>query len=121
MIRLLVMLFLATLAIVSATATYARMGEEAKIEELIASVRATPEGTMFIRNGREYGCKKAAEHLRTKYAFGKKHAATAELFINNIASRSSVTGAAYTIRFPDGATVTAREFFTEELKKINTR
>lgn len=92
--------------------------EEEKIEYLIALIRTMPEGTKFLRNGREYGSGKAAEHLSMKYRRAKKHAATAELFIENIASRSSISGRDYSILFFDGTTVTAREFFTEALKKI---
>jgi hypothetical protein len=77
-----------------------------------------PEGTRFMRNGTEYSSEKAAEHLRMKYTSGKKHAGTARLFIENIASKSSITGIEYRIKFVDGNTVTTREFFLEELKKI---
>jgi hypothetical protein len=94
------------------------MSEEAKIEYLINSVKNAPKGTIFIRNGKDYSRDKAAEHLRTKYRRGKKYAATAELFIENIASKSSVTKVEYRIKFPDGKTVTAREFFIGELKNL---
>ena len=95
------------------------LSDGVKIEYLINSVRETPEGTKFIRNGTEYSAEKAAEHLRTKYKNGKKYAGTVECFIENIASRSSLNGKEYIIKFPDGKTVPAREFFTEELGKIN--
>lgn len=110
--------FLAALVLVPGTEASARMSEEAKIEQLIAAVQKTPEGTMFIRNGSEYDAGRAAEHLRSKYARGKKYAPTAELFIENLASRSSFSGKDYHITFADGKTVTAREFFTEALRNI---
>ena len=111
-------IFFATLLIFFGVNAYAQINEETKIEYLIGSVEKAPEGTKFIRNGKEYSGEKAAEHLRTKYKRGKKYADTAELFIENIASKSSVTGIEYSIKFPDGKTVTTREFFTSELEKI---
>ena len=116
-----VTIFFATLFIFSGISTHAQMSEEAKIEYLIGLVKIISEGAKFIRNGKEYNREKAAEHLMTKYKSGKKHAGTAELFIENIASKSSVTGIEYSIKLADGKTVTAREFFTEELKKIENK
>jgi hypothetical protein len=114
-------ILLAMLIFFSGISAYAHMSEEAKIDHLLASVKQMPEGTRFMRNGKEYGSGKAAEHLRMKYARGKKHAGTAKLFIENIASKSSLTGIEYRIRFVDGSTVTTREFFLEQLKKIEKK
>ena len=113
-----VLLFFGVYCTFAGVTLYAQMNEAAKIECLINSVKKAPEGTKFVRNGKEYGGEKAAEHLMTKYKSAKKYAGTAELFIENIASRSSITGIEYVIKYPDGKIVTAREFFTEELKKI---
>jgi Family of unknown function (DUF5329) len=43
---------------------------------------------------------------------------SATAFIENVASRSSVTGKDYENRFPDGRTVSARNFLLEELSRI---
>jgi hypothetical protein len=114
-------LFFSMLFIFSINCAHAQMSEEGKIEHLISSVSKTPEGTEFIRNGKAHSNVEAAGHLRRKYKSGKKHAATAKLFIENIASKSSFTGTEYSIRFVDGKTVTAHEFFTEELMKIEKK
>ena len=111
-------LFFTALFVFSGINVCAHMSEEAKIEYLIASVKKTPKGTKFVRNGKEYDSERASRHLKTKYTRAKKHAATAELFIENISSKSSVTGIEYSVRFADGETMTAREFFTEKLKEI---
>jgi len=113
-----VVLCLAALSIFFGICAHAQMSEEAKIDHLINAVKKAPDGTTFIRNGKEYGSEQAADHLRTKYQLGKEHAGTAELFIEHIASRSSMTGIAYRIKFADGKTVSAHEFFLQELKKI---
>ncbi|MDR2891922.1 MAG: DUF5329 domain-containing protein [Deltaproteobacteria bacterium] len=122
--------FLALSLLFSVTAAFAQMDEaapsenlpvlteEAKIENLIAFVENMPEGTKFIRNGTEYDGERAASHLRLKYRNGKRYAKTAELFIENIASKSSMSGEEYSIKLADGKTVSAREFFMEELRKI---
>jgi hypothetical protein len=96
----------------------AQMTEEAKIEYLINSVNDVPEGSKFIRNGTKHNTAAAADHLRTKYKRGKKYAKTAVDFIENIASKSSVSGKEYFIEFPDNKTITAKDFFTNNLKKL---
>ena len=111
-------LFFAALVVFSGIDARAQMSEEAKIAHLIDAIRNAPDGTRFIRNGTEYGSEKAADHLQAKYRHGKEHAGTAELFIEHIASRSSMTGVPYRIKFADGKMATAHEFFIQELKKI---
>ena len=96
----------------------AQMTEEAKIEYLINSVNTVPEGSKFIRNGTKHTTAAAIDHLRTKYKRGKKYAKTAADFVENIASKSSISGRNYLIEFPDGKTITAKEFFTNNLKKL---
>ncbi|MDR2925089.1 MAG: DUF5329 domain-containing protein [Azoarcus sp.] len=114
-------LFFALLLIFFIDGAYAQTSEEIKIECLIASISKMPEGIKFIRNGKAHSREEAADHLRTKYRRGKKYAATAKLFIENIASKSSLSRTEYSIRFVDGKTVTTHEFFTEELKRIEKR
>jgi len=94
------------------------LSEEEKITMLIESIRDTPEGTHFIRNGKAYDVADAVSHLNLKYSKAKSKATTAEEFIKHIASGSSVSGEAYLIRYPDGTTVTAAVFFTERLRGL---
>jgi len=49
----------------------ATMSEEGKIAALIESVRDTPEGTQFIRNGTAYSVADAVDHLNKKYSAAK--------------------------------------------------
>ncbi len=92
--------------------------EDQKIERLIRSIAELKDAT-FIRNGDEHTAAAAADHLRTKWQRGKKHAKTAEDFIENIASKSSMSGKPYTIRFKDGKEVESGTFLREQLKKLN--
>jgi hypothetical protein len=91
-------------------------GEAARIRHLIGSVEALP-GVMFLRNGGEYDSRQAADHLRRKLARAGSRVQTAEDFIRLCASRSSVSGEAYRLRFPDGRIVEAERFFRERLKE----
>ena len=95
------------------------LNEEEKIKMLIESVKDTPKGTQFIRNGKAYSVDDAVSHLYLKYSKAKSKIKTAEKFIKHVASASSVSGKKYLIRYPDGTTVTAETFFTERLRKIS--
>lgn len=91
--------------------------EERKVEFLISSVEQLD--ATFIRNNTEYPARKAASHLRTKFKYAKsqidRNTFTAELFIEEIASKSSISGEEYLIRFPNGQVVTARNWLYNQL------
>ena len=89
--------------------------ETAKIQYLIASVEAL-EGARFIRNGREYDTRAASNHLHLKLKTAGDKVRTAEDFISLCASKSSMTGEPYLIRFADGTTVKSEVFSKDKLK-----
>lgn len=93
------------------------MTETKKIDALIVSVERLP-GAVFIRNGSEYDGKHAADHLRMKWKYAGKRVKTAEDFIRCCASASSMSGKKYRIRFADGRTVDAEQFFHQQLRLI---
>ena len=68
---------------------------ETEIEYLVSTIGASD--CTFIRNGREHNAADAEKHLRTKYRRAKRYAATTEKFINNLASRSSMSKKPYMI------------------------
>ena len=90
--------------------------EKKKIAILISSV-ANLKGAIFIRNGSEYDGKKAAEHLRMKLQKAGAKVKTADDFIRLCASKSSITGKPYMIRFSNGKTIKSEEYFREKLKE----
>jgi hypothetical protein len=96
------------------------LDEQAKIEQLIEAV-ANLEGATFIRNETEHSAAEAAEHLRTKWNAARDQITTARQFIDEIASKSSLSGEPYQIRFGDGTTVTAADFLNQELAKTSTQ
>ena len=92
--------------------------EQQKIDRLIAAVESL-EGAKFIRNKTEHSPKEAADHLREKRKAAGDQLTTAVQFIDQIGSRSSLTGEEYEIRFSDGRSVLAGEFLKQELKKLS--
>ncbi|MFA6412240.1 MAG: DUF5329 family protein [Syntrophales bacterium] len=107
-------LFIVLISLVAVRAYAQDSREAAKIKYLIASVE-TLEGAKFIRNGREYDARPAANHLRLKLKNAGNHVKTAEDFIKYCGSKSSMTGEPYLIRFTDGITVKAEAFFRKKL------
>jgi hypothetical protein len=71
----------------------------AEIAHLLEAVAES--GCTFIRNGSEHSAQNAREHMEMKYAHVKRRVRTSEQFIEYAASRSSITGFAYTIRCGD--------------------
>lgn len=92
--------------------------EAARIERLIGYVEAQQQ-LKFVRNGSTYSAKDAAAFLRAKLGRMGSQVTTAQQFIEQIASRSSTSGEAYQIRFPDGRSVPAAQFLGDELKRID--
>ncbi|MCC6699733.1 MAG: DUF5329 family protein [Candidatus Hydrogenedentes bacterium] len=95
------------------------LAEKKKIEQLIAAVEGLNDA-VFIRNGTEYKAKDAADHLRRKLEAAGDEIDSATKFINLIASKSSMSGEEYTIRFADGRIVTAGDFLREKLSTLES-
>lgn len=91
--------------------------EAQKIDALIECVRSST-GAVFVRNGTEHSPAEAAQHLRQKLAAAGAEIGTAGEFIERIASRSSITGEEYRLRFADGRSVPVAEFLQAELAKL---
>jgi hypothetical protein len=107
--------FLALISLVVGSAYAQDPTEAAKIRHLIASVE-TLEGAQFLRNGRAYDAKAAADHLRLKLKTAGERVKTADDFIRLCGSHSSLSGEEYRIRFADGTTVDTEVFFRNKLK-----
>jgi hypothetical protein len=94
--------------------------EQTRIERLIAFVESQ-KNMKFIRNGTEYSCADAAKFLRGKMDSMGAEVNTAREFIERIASKSSMSGEPYQVKFADGKTMLASEFLSQELKRMETR
>jgi hypothetical protein len=93
--------------------------EEQKIERLIKYI-AGMRNAVFIRNGSEHSPSEAAEHLKLKRKKAGSSIKTAREFIEKCATKSSMTGEAYSIKFADGRQRRSREVLTEELARIES-
>ncbi len=76
----------------------------------------------FIRNGTEHSPQEAAEHLRVKLRRGQsswfapaKESWTAEMFIDKLASKSSLSGKPYQIEWLNGERVDASVWLYQQL------
>lgn len=94
--------------------------EEQKITALIGRVEALKDAR-FVRNGKEYDGKAAAEHMRRKRKSAGAKIKTAREFIERAASKSSASGQAYKIRFKDGKEQTSAEFLAAELERLERK
>jgi hypothetical protein len=81
------------------------LSEGERIERLLRIIERSD--VTFIRNEVEYGGSQAAEHLRRKLEAAGAGRMTLGQFIEEIGSRSSMTGKAYQVRLADGTVMDA--------------
>jgi len=94
--------------------------EQSRIERLIHFVE-TQKDMKFIRNGTEYTCAEAAKFLRGKLETMGGEVTTAREFIERIATKSSMSGQPYHVKFADGKLIPAAQFLGDELKRMEAR
>ena len=111
---------LAALLLANAAADATDSAEAAaEIDRLASAVGAS--GCTFIRNGKRYDAGDAEAHLRMKYRRGKRYAPTAELFIERLASRSSMSKKPYYIECDGSEPVDTASWLTERLEEFRAR
>jgi hypothetical protein len=86
----------AALALSSAAAAATDGHANDEIEHLLGYVAAS--SCTFERNGSQYPAQQARDHLVDKYRFAGGRIATAEQFIEHLATKSSLSGRAYHVR-----------------------
>jgi len=91
--------------------------EQSRIDRLIQLVESRKD-MKFVRNGTEYDAADAAKFLRGKLEAMGREVTTAREFIERIASKSSMSGKPYHVKFADGRTMLASQFLGEELKRL---
>jgi hypothetical protein len=94
--------------------------ETQKIEALISRASSLKDA-QFVRNGSSYSAHEAAIFLRRKWQANDSVVRSARDFIDKVASFSGTSGKPYLIRFKDGKEIKSREFFLDELEKIEKR
>ncbi len=89
-----------------------------EIEHLVEFVRSS--NCQFSRNGSWHSAAEAAEHISKKYHYaldrGQIH--SAEDFITYAATKSSLSGQAYTVRCGGGRTAACADWLTAELRRL---
>jgi hypothetical protein len=90
--------------------------EMARIEHLCETV-ARSKGMHFVRNGKAYSPDDAAMFLREKLKAMGDGVTTAEEFIDKVATKSSMSGKPYTVRFMDGREIPSADFLRAELAR----
>ncbi|TGK37676.1 DUF5329 domain-containing protein [Leptospira andrefontaineae] len=90
---------------------------EDEIKALVSSLDSC-KGCVFIRNGSEHKLDEAKAHLLRKYDAAKSKISSTEDFIKGLASKSSITGTAYKIKFPDGKEVESEKWMTDKLNEL---
>ena len=94
--------------------------EMSRIEKLIRFVEGQKDMT-FVRNGTEYSCAEAAKFLRGKMEAMGTEVTTAREFIERIATKSSMSGKAYHVKFADGRMIPSAQFLGDELKRMESQ
>jgi hypothetical protein len=93
--------------------------EELRVERFLQAI-GQENNLVFIRNGREHSVSQAVSHLRRKLKSSKDKLQTAEEFIDNVASKSSISGKPYLIRRPGGSNEEAGPYFRQLLAEIES-
>ena len=121
MLKVLIGLLL-TFALQPACAGALSAHEQARIDYLLTAVRSL-EGAQFVRNNSSYSGSDAADHLAMKLRRASSSLFapdvdqwTAEMFIDRLASESSVSGKPYLIRFSSGRERPSGEWLYEQLR-----
>lgn len=70
----------------------------------------------FIRNGIEYDSKEASSHLRSKWEQSNRQITTLKSFIDEIASKSSMSQKLYLIKLKNGKIIPAKQWYLEQVK-----
>ena len=107
----------AMLLLVPVFAFAAASSPNPEIDALIVRVEHA-HGVTFIRNGSAHTAIEAAAHLRRKLGAAHGRISTAEQFIDNIGTGSSLTGIAYRVRFADGRETDSATWLRQLLSEV---
>jgi len=100
--------------------------EQKKINNLLEVIRTSD--VTFIRNGDEHSSQEAYRHLQRKLKAAQgswfsppKEEWTAILFIEKVASGSSLSGRPYLVRTNDGKTIEAKSWLEKKLDELENK
>lgn len=90
--------------------------EKARTESLLTQL-GKQQNLTFTRNGTEHNAADAESHLRLKLRKTEKRLNTTEQFIDNVASKSSITGEIYQVKDAQGNVLSANQYLHDLLKE----
>ena len=114
------LLAMTTLLALRAAAAAPPAHEQSRIDKLIRFVE-TQKDMKFVRNGTEYSCAEAAKFLRGKMESMGAEVKTARDFIERIATKSSMSGKPYHVKFADGRMMPSAQFLGDELTRMEAQ
>jgi len=95
--------------------------EKARTESLLTEL-GKQQNLTFTRNGTEHNATDAESHLRLKLRKTEKRLNTTEQFIDNVASKSSITGEIYQVKDAQGNVLPANQYLHDLLKdKVDSK
>lgn len=95
--------------------------EKARTESLLTEL-GKQQNLTFTRNGTEHNAADAESHLRLKLRKTEKRLNTTEQFIDNVASKSSITGEIYQVKDTQGNVLPANQYLHDLLKdKVDSK
>lgn len=97
--------------------TLALSPEEKIRTEALLTELGKQQNLTFTRNGAEHSAVDAESHLRLKLGKTHKRLQTAEQFIDNVASKSSITGEQYQVKDGQGNIIPANKYLHDLLKE----
>ncbi|MDD9339399.1 MAG: DUF5329 family protein [Providencia heimbachae] len=97
--------------------TLALSPEEKIRTEALLTELGKQQNLTFTRNGTEHSAVDAESHLRLKRGKTHKRLQTAEQFIDNVASKSSITGEQYQVKDGQGNIIPANKYLHDLLKE----
>ncbi len=96
--------------------TLALSPEEKIRTEALLTELGKQQNLTFTRNGTEHSAVDAESHLRLKLGKTHKRLQTAEQFIDNVASKSSITGEQYQVKDGQDKIIPANKYLHDLLK-----
>jgi hypothetical protein len=93
--------------------------ESEKIKFLLNELEKANGKIKFIRNGEEFSSKEAKSHMQRKLDYAGDKIKTVNEFIDQIATKSSMTGNKYYVVLEDGTKIESAIWLRNLLKKLD--
>jgi len=93
--------------------------EKEKIDYLLETLENS--NLIFIRNGDEYSSKEARAHMQKKLEYAGNRITNVDQFITYLATKSSISGKPYYVKYPDGKKVESSIWMRELLNKLEEK